>query len=534
MVVTTDIFLKEDLLKLLKNRFIVIIGDSNQRAIYKDLVLLLQKNDYISDRQLRTKGEFCFENDTLIEGGRKTCLNNGKGYKEVRQYQTDCHLLRFYFVTRCYSTYMESILSDLSKDPQPDVVIMNSCLWDISRYGPSGVDEYKENLNTLFDRFKQCLPEDTLVIWNTTLPIAKDVRGGFLVPEVDFMKNTLRLDILEANFFAKQIVAAHGFDILDLHYHLRNRLDTRAKDGIHWDQRAHRHITNLLLTHISDAWSENMPGRNKPKCDLNGNSQPAAVVSPQSPESNKENKEDQRNVNFKTPVNCNKENAAKSRTAVSSRRLSSSSSNANRTRRSLDPTKPVTMGEKEQPFIFTVTNANTPNSRKRSFDRLQADLNKVQRDILGMVSTPPSSKGQYNTSASREYTVPAPKAFTDAFEFWQSNQSYTDNYQSHHNNNYMNSLTHDLYQTQYQPTSTYSLPYNQNMNNFQNQNINNFQNQNMNNFHNSYMNNLNNYQTSSFQWQPYAQDNYQGPNKVWSSRSHYKQNQSYYRMSHNF
>lgn len=27
----------------------------DQRAIYKDLVLLLQKNDYISDRQLRTK-----------------------------------------------------------------------------------------------------------------------------------------------------------------------------------------------------------------------------------------------------------------------------------------------------------------------------------------------------------------------------------------------------------------------------------------------------------------------------------------------
>lgn len=60
-------------------------------------------------------------------------MNNGKGYREVRQYQTDCHLLRFYFVTRCYSTYVESILSDLSGELQPDVVIMNSCLWDISR-----------------------------------------------------------------------------------------------------------------------------------------------------------------------------------------------------------------------------------------------------------------------------------------------------------------------------------------------------------------------------------------------------------------
>lgn len=31
----------------------------DQRAIYKDLVLLLQKNDYISDRQLRTKVGIC-------------------------------------------------------------------------------------------------------------------------------------------------------------------------------------------------------------------------------------------------------------------------------------------------------------------------------------------------------------------------------------------------------------------------------------------------------------------------------------------
>ena len=76
----------------------------------------------------------CFENDKLIEGGRLSNMNNGTGYREVRQFQTDCYLLRFYFVTRCYGTYMESILSDLSGELQPDVVIMNSCLWDISRY----------------------------------------------------------------------------------------------------------------------------------------------------------------------------------------------------------------------------------------------------------------------------------------------------------------------------------------------------------------------------------------------------------------
>lgn len=35
----------------------------DQRAIYKDLVLLLQKNDYISDRQLRTKVGICMSSD---------------------------------------------------------------------------------------------------------------------------------------------------------------------------------------------------------------------------------------------------------------------------------------------------------------------------------------------------------------------------------------------------------------------------------------------------------------------------------------
>nr|XP_022335764.1 PC-esterase domain-containing protein 1A-like [Crassostrea virginica]XP_022335765.1 PC-esterase domain-containing protein 1A-like [Crassostrea virginica] len=541
MVVTVDVFLKEDLLKLLKNRFIVIIGDSNQRAIYKDLVLLLQRNDYISNRQLRTKGEVCFENDKLIEGGRLSNMNNGTGYREVRQFQTDCYLLRFYFVTRCYGTYMESILSDLSGELQPDVVIINSCLWDISRYGSNSVEEYKENLNTLFDRFKEKLPEDTLVIWNTTLPVAKDIRGGFLVPEIDFMKNTLRLDILEANLFAKQIVEAHGFDILDLHYHLRNRLDRRAKDGVHWDQKAHRHITNLLLTHIADAWSEKMPERNKPKSDHNGNIQNTAELSSKASESNKENSETKKTTNVNTTANVNTEKTRKEmetpeRTIVINRRTSSnrsSSSSSGRARKSLDPLKPVTMGEKEQLEIFNVVNGNTPNSRRRSFDRLQADLNKVQREILGMVCTPPSSKGQYASRAQREPAYQVNSYQTNSYQTnsYQNNSYQTNSYQtnsycntycstdnySNYQNNFVNNLTCDLYQTQYQSAAAYGHCYNQNMNNIQN-------------------NYMNNYQTGTgaFQWQPYAQDNYQGANRVWSSRTHYKPSQSHYRMSHNY
>ena len=79
------------------------------------------------------QGELSFLGDELIEGGRKGKMHNGVAYKEVRQYCVGKHLVRFYFVTRCYSDYVESIMTDLKTGPKPDVIIMNSCLWDISR-----------------------------------------------------------------------------------------------------------------------------------------------------------------------------------------------------------------------------------------------------------------------------------------------------------------------------------------------------------------------------------------------------------------
>ncbi len=72
--------------------------------------------------------------DELIEGGKLGELHNGKNYREIRQYQTDFHLVRLYMVTRCYNEYFETILDDFSQEPTPDVIIMNSCLWDVSRY----------------------------------------------------------------------------------------------------------------------------------------------------------------------------------------------------------------------------------------------------------------------------------------------------------------------------------------------------------------------------------------------------------------
>ena len=74
-----------------------------------------------------------FLGDTLVEGGVKAQLNNGTSYTEVRQHQTNNHMVRFYFVTRCYNQYVESVLRDIVSGPKPDLVIMNSCLWDMTR-----------------------------------------------------------------------------------------------------------------------------------------------------------------------------------------------------------------------------------------------------------------------------------------------------------------------------------------------------------------------------------------------------------------
>lgn len=71
-----------------------------------------------------------FANDCLVEGGER---HNKTSYCEARQYRTAHHLVRFYFLTRAYSAYVESVLRDFTAGPPPDVVIVNSCLWDLNR-----------------------------------------------------------------------------------------------------------------------------------------------------------------------------------------------------------------------------------------------------------------------------------------------------------------------------------------------------------------------------------------------------------------
>ncbi|XP_030578596.1 PC-esterase domain-containing protein 1A-like isoform X2 [Archocentrus centrarchus] len=245
--------------QLLHNKFIVVLGDSIQRSVYKDLVLLLQKEEYLSLKQLKTKGEKSFEQDCLMEGGCLDQMHNGTQYREVRQFQSAHHLVRFYFVTRIYSHYMQTVLEDFRHGLKPDVVIVNSCLWDISRYNCNWNDSYKENLHSFFDELHGVLPEETLVVWNLTMPLGEKIRGGFLVPEIEHKAQQLRYDVIEANFYSGTLADAYGMDVLDLHFQFRFSLQHRMKDGIHWNAVAHRKITSLVLQHAAEAWGVILP-----------------------------------------------------------------------------------------------------------------------------------------------------------------------------------------------------------------------------------------------------------------------------------
>ncbi|XP_037614494.1 PC-esterase domain-containing protein 1A-like isoform X1 [Sebastes umbrosus] len=240
--------------QLLHNKFVVVLGGSVQRSMYKDLVLLLQRDQYLTLPQLKSKGEYSFEQDILVEGGRLGPMTNGTEYKEVRQYRSDHLLLRFYFLTRIYSPYMESILEDLKQGPKPDVVIIGSCVWDITRYGLESLDQYKENLHKFFGEIKTIVHCKCLILWVLAMPVGKKIKGGFLVPEVSHLAATLRYDVIEANFYSGRLAEAYGFDVLDLHFHFRLSLQHRMPDGIHWDALAHRRVSSLLLQHTADAW----------------------------------------------------------------------------------------------------------------------------------------------------------------------------------------------------------------------------------------------------------------------------------------
>ncbi|CAL8234933.1 unnamed protein product, partial [Boreogadus saida] len=213
---------------------------------------------WIFEKLLIHAGELTFESDSLVEGGCLDQMHNGTNYREVWEFRSTHHRVRFYFVTRVFSRYMSSVLEDLRADA-PDVVLVNSCIWDISRYKATWEEDYTEDLHLFLGQLKEAVPRETLVVWNLTMPLGRRVLGGFLTPEVASRAGTLRYDVVEANFLGGVLADAYGADVLDMHFHFRLSLQQRTKDGVHWNALAHRRMTCLILGHAAEAWGVQLP-----------------------------------------------------------------------------------------------------------------------------------------------------------------------------------------------------------------------------------------------------------------------------------
>lgn len=161
--------------------------------------------------------------------------------------------------------------------------MVNSLFWDVSKYGEKPVldkeslmyhyTEFEANLRRFIDYFERREREmlgkvrnsakqarlPCLKIWRSTLPISttantKEMTGTQM--------NMIKLvnEISHSNYHAEQIMKTYHWDILDGQYWFRqNYVEHRADDGIHWNSKAHRWLTNIFLTHVAEEWGKGLP-----------------------------------------------------------------------------------------------------------------------------------------------------------------------------------------------------------------------------------------------------------------------------------
>uniref|UniRef100_A0A8D8RBV7 PC-esterase domain-containing protein 1A n=1 Tax=Cacopsylla melanoneura TaxID=428564 RepID=A0A8D8RBV7_9HEMI len=164
-----DIFSKREMENMLKGKHILILGDSNMRALYKDLVWLINQGSLVNAEAIRAKGERSYLGDKLLGSH---VMTRARHYVEHREYDhpSSQTRLEFKFITQVLSDETRDMLELFRKNRNraPSVILINSTLWDLSRWGPNGDKKFRNNLRELFSRLRSNLPCDTVVIAHCT------------------------------------------------------------------------------------------------------------------------------------------------------------------------------------------------------------------------------------------------------------------------------------------------------------------------------------------------------------------------------
>lgn len=142
-------------------------------------------------------------------------LHPGRNYIEPRIYHHENKdiMISFNFVTRVWSEDLEKWLRDYENDKgaKLDVIVMNSVLWDVNRWGPFGIEGYKSNVKKLLATVSEILSKNGIFVWLTAQPGSKDLNSKAMeIPGLEFQKRSTRYNVIEANFYAAHTVAAAG------------------------------------------------------------------------------------------------------------------------------------------------------------------------------------------------------------------------------------------------------------------------------------------------------------------------------------
>jgi len=270
-----DVFLKSDVRSIFKDKKVLFMGDSVLRNLYQDFVYLVEKGTLTPNKLLKKKGKQIedgeFPGDNLVQGGE---MVPGRDYQEVREFQSTGReniQATFNFLCRCYDLGRphpkgEHVVEDFidrykEKKGDPDLIIILSALWDINRWGPSGIEFYKKNCKALLEKVQGTFSDQTQLIWLCAPPVSVEVWGGLMVEGMEFQRRSMRFNVMEGNLMVALTTAAFGYDVLDLHYWMVHQIHKRMPDGIHWTQDAVRLQLNIILTHFCLSRDIKLPGR---------------------------------------------------------------------------------------------------------------------------------------------------------------------------------------------------------------------------------------------------------------------------------
>ncbi|GMR37110.1 hypothetical protein PMAYCL1PPCAC_07305, partial [Pristionchus mayeri] len=260
---------------MLGNVKMLLIGDSLMRGLYKDLITWTQTNNLSTDGDLKGKAESNYKGDRQID---ISLLTDDKVFRQAREYQTESLLIQFLFTTRVMKDDMETLIQQmLGKDGYPDVILINSMIWDLTRYFKVSMDtaysdsryqkkieieclqKYLDRTSMLLRRLRAVLPPHTMVIWVCfphCRPSMAKGRGMQMEPLTLERNHFIRSVMIDGSFRVSQVVRNAGYDVLDFGFYMRNHAfyHYQKLDGMHWLPPGVRLMSQLLMQFLAKSW----------------------------------------------------------------------------------------------------------------------------------------------------------------------------------------------------------------------------------------------------------------------------------------